>query len=179
MARLFFALWPDAQAGAALAAAARRVASEAGGRAVPAAKLHLTLVFLGEVRPERLAALRRAAGRVAGPPFEVTLERVGGFARAGVAWAGTRQPAPGLLRLQAALADALGEEGFAREARDYAPHLTLARRIARVPDAALPAPVRWRVRDFALVESRGAEGYATLAQWPLGVTGGETKPPGA
>ncbi|MDH5265059.1 MAG: RNA 2',3'-cyclic phosphodiesterase, partial [Betaproteobacteria bacterium] len=67
MARLFFALWPDAAARAALADLARATANRYGGRAVPAANLHLTLVFLGEVDPARIAALRRAVDGLASP----------------------------------------------------------------------------------------------------------------
>ena len=52
MPRLFFALWPDGPARAVLAGHAARLARLARGRAVPAARLHLTLVFLGAVAPE-------------------------------------------------------------------------------------------------------------------------------
>jgi 2'-5' RNA ligase len=168
MARLFFALWPDREAAAALAALSRDVAGAAHGRAVPAANLHLTLVFLGEVPASRDGALLRAAQRVAGRPFRLALDQVGSFARSGVAWAGCNEPAPELLALQACLQAELEREGFAPEARRFAPHLTLARRIG-APVAAGPIrPVGWLVTELALVESaRDRGGYATRARWPL------------
>ena len=154
---------PDAQAAKALADLSRTTAGAARGRAVPAANLHLTLVFLGEVEAARVASLHRAAGKVGARAFTLTLDQVGSFARAGVAWAGcARVPQP-LLDLQSTLERELEGEGFAREARQFSPHLTLARRIAD----AVP-PVSWRATAFALVQSGGNRGgYATLAQWPL------------
>ncbi len=168
MARLFFALWPDAQARLALAARGKEVARRCGGRPVPAANLHLTLAFLGEVEPSAIPALREAAGAGGGEAFELALDRLGAFARAGVAWAGCRVAPPALLALQAGLARRLGEAGFPQEERPFAAHLTLARRI-RVPLAPEAMdPVRWPVGAFALVESvRGEGAYRTLAEWPL------------
>ena len=168
MARLFFALWPDAQAARALAELSRKTAGAARGRAVPAANLHLTLVFLGEVEAARIASLHRAAGKVGARAFNLTLDQVGSFARAGVAWAGcARVPQP-LLDLQSTLERELEAEGFASEARRFSPHLTLARRIAAAVPLAPVTPVSWRATAFALVQSGGNRGgYATLAQWPL------------
>jgi 2'-5' RNA ligase len=169
MPRLFFALWPDGPAREVLACHATRVARLARGRPVPAAKLHLTLVFLGAVDRERLGAVRRAADAVQGARFAMTVDCVGGFRGAGVGWAGCRVPPACLLALQSSLQSALAAERFAPEARPYAPHLTLARRISLpVADEAI-APVSWEARAFALVASSPAGGgYATLAEWPLG-----------
>ncbi len=168
MARLFFALWPDREAAAALGALGREVAKAAAGRAVPAANLHLTLVFLGEVQASRIAALHRAADRVDGRPFRLALDQVGSFAPTGVAWAGCGEPPPELLALQAALQDELAVEGFAPEARRFSPHLTLARRTGAPVAAGSITPVSWLVSEWTLVESaRDRGGYATLARWPL------------
>lgn len=169
MARLFFALWPDAAARAALADLARTTASRYGGRAVPAANLHLTLVFLGEVDPARIGALRRAADGVACPGFAFQLDRVGGFRRAGVAWAGCRRPPPALLALQSSLEGRIREAGFSPDDRAFAPHLTLARRVREPVEPRDMEAVAWRANAFALVESARGEGaYRTLAEWPLG-----------
>ena len=169
MARLFLAVWPDAPAREALAELASAVARRCGGRAVPAGKLHLTLAFLGEAEPARVpsGALAQVAARAA--PFGLALDRLGGFARAGVAWAGCAGAAPALLDLQAAVEDRLRKAGFALEARPFSPHLTLARHV-RGPVAPAPiGPVAWRVGSFALVESkRGSGAYREVERWPLG-----------
>src|SRR5436189_6019189 len=100
MARLFFALWPDAAALAALAGLAAELAVISGGKAVPSAKIHLTLAFLGEVTDDRLEAARRAAGMLRPRAFEVALDTVGSFRGARVAWAGCRHASSGLVDLQ-------------------------------------------------------------------------------
>jgi len=173
MARLFFALWPDEAARNALAAKSTEIARRCAGRPVPAANLHLTLVFLGEVPGEAIPALRRAAQPAAGAAFELALDRLGAFARAGVAWAGCGRPPRELLDLQAGLSARVREAGFTPDERAFAAHLTLARRI-REPLAPEPMEaVRWRVGSFALVESvRGEGAYRTLADWAL--EGGKT-----
>jgi RNA 2',3'-cyclic 3'-phosphodiesterase len=168
MARLFFALWPDESARGALAAHARQVAGRCGGRPVPAANLHLTLVFLGEVDPARIEALRRAAAGVAAESFDLALDLVGGFRRARVAWAGCRLAPPPLLALQSALEERVRDAGFSPDARPFAPHLTLARNVREPLEAQAIGAVGWRADAFALVESARGEGaYRTLAEWPL------------
>ena len=168
MARLFFALWPDEAARIALAARAEEIARLAGGCKVPAANLHLTLVFLGEVDATARARLERVAAGVAADAFTIELDTIGGFRRAQVAWAGCRKSPPELLALQAALERGVREAGFRPDERPYAPHLTLARRVRDAVAARAMEPASWRATSFALVESgRGDSAYRTVADWPL------------
>ncbi len=169
MPRLFFALWPDGPAREALARLARRVATEGGGRPVPQANLHLTLAFLGDVPDDRTDIARQVAGRIRAPAFELTLDRIGSFPRAAVGWAAPSRMPESLVRLQASLDDALRAAGFALEDRPFAPHLTLARRLARPVPAASIDQVTWPARRFALVRSARDKGaYADVADWELG-----------
>ena len=94
--------------------------------------VHLTLVFLGEVRRDRLAALEQAVrGAVAGcGPLTLAPGGAGRFPPKGrprVVWIGIDDPAGGLIRLQKAVAEATA--GFAEKVEDrpYSPHLTLGR----------------------------------------------------
>ncbi len=177
MARVFFALWPDAAAREALGALAREAARRLDGRAVPAANLHVTLVFVGEVDDGRIAALREAAGLAAGSAFRLSLDRLGGFRRAGVAWAGCAQVPAALAALQALLEARVRQAGFGIEERAFHPHLTLARKVREAPPPGPMAPVEWQARAFALVESvRGAGAYRTLAEWPLEAEGENRRP---
>jgi 2'-5' RNA ligase len=169
MARLFFALWPDPRARDALADLARSVAAECGGRAVPPAGLHLTLVFLGEVAPDRIGDLRRVAAQVAGSAFVLPLDRVGGFARARVAWAGSSRPPPGLFALQADLERGVRGAGFSPDARPFAPHLTLARRTRTVPAVRPVEPVAWRLPDGGRLAARGGGRGKNVKAPPDGV----------
>ena len=164
MARLFFALWPDAAAADALARLARDLGPRVGGKPVPATKIHLTLAFLGEVA-ERAGA---AAVPVAGRAFVISVDCVGAFRGARVAWAGIAQPPAALVDLQSRLAAQLRAAGFELEDRPFVPHLTLARRIAAPLPRVAIAPIGWQAREVALMRSEAGTGrYTRLETWEL------------
>jgi 2'-5' RNA ligase len=170
--RLFFALWPDPQARAALALLARDVARHALGNAPRADNLHLTLAFLGSVGGDRLEPLRRIGGEVAArvAPFDLSLERIGGRGF-GIAWLSPDGLPPALVALHGTLTTGLAGDGFAAERRMFRPHLTLARHCVRAAHRGAVLPIRWTVDRLALVESTLAAGgsrYRDLASWPLG-----------
>lgn len=167
--RLFFALWPDAAVRRAIEASTAGAVAASGGRPVPRANYHLTLVFLGDQPAAVLPAIRGAADRVAPPAGLLRLERLGTFPRAGVLWLGPSRTPPALARcvgdLRAALA-AAGVEWPAEPPR-FRPHLTLARRIRRRQPAAASTPVPWRYAGLSLVASERARApYRVLANWP-------------
>ncbi|HEX8011764.1 MAG TPA: RNA 2',3'-cyclic phosphodiesterase [Casimicrobiaceae bacterium] len=168
--RVFFALWPDPPARASLAALAREVALESGGRPTLPGLIHLTLAFVGDQPAIRLDSLRRLAGIIRATSFVLALDKIGAFRRTGITWLGSSAPQPELLALQRDLADALRSKAFPVDERPYAPHLTLARRSTTVVERRLPQPVCWRVDAFTLVASETASGgpiYRTIALWPL------------
>ncbi len=163
MARIFFALWPDAGARERLEPLAGELAARASGKPVPIAKVHLTLAFLGEVEADRIAAAVEAARTVRPARFSFALDRVGSFRGARVAWAGCAQVPEPLAALAGQLARRLDGAGFALEDRPYAPHATLARRIARAVPTVPVAPIAWPVDGFSLVRSESGTGrYAVL-----------------
>jgi RNA 2',3'-cyclic 3'-phosphodiesterase len=169
VARLFFALWPSPEVRDVLAALARDVNTECGGRATRADKIHLTLFFVGDVELNRLPDLQPAAEAVRGEPFEFVVDRLGYFRRARIAWAGAACP-PALASLVAQLTENLASRSFAGEDRPYVPHITLVREAPRKPARSSIDPVIWRVRDFVLVQSgRGPDGssYEILERWKL------------
>lgn len=135
---------------------------------IPPPNLHLTLAFLGSVRQAALPAVEAAAATLAPPAFTLVIDQPGCWRHNGVAWAGASEaPAP-LLELVAGLRAALGAAGIAFDPKPFVPHVTLVR--AARAGAALPAlaPIRWPVRDFALVESRPAPAgsvYTVRARW--------------
>jgi 2'-5' RNA ligase len=172
--RLFFALWPDPPARAALADIAAAVARDRGGRATPPAALHVTLAFLGAVAAHLLPLVEEAGAAAAGasPPFMVSFDLPGGPGRGGIAWLGCTAPSAGLIELQGLLATALAARGLPVEPRDYRPHVTLARDCRRPAPTEAPrtAPVGWQAGQLALVASTGGAGgstYRTLRSWPL------------
>jgi 2'-5' RNA ligase len=166
--RIFFALWPDDAVRAKLANVARSVAERTQGRQVPAAKLHLTLCFLGDVADERVAAAVDVARRIRSAPFEVTLDAVGSFRAARVAWAGHSGLPAGLNALQSSLETSLRARGFELEERPFSAHVTLARRIEKPLAREAMEPISWGVRDFVLVRSETGRGsYTVMERWSL------------
>ena len=168
MARLFFALWPPDRVAGVLGDLAVAVAARCGGRAMPARKIHLTLAFLGEVPDERMEAVLDAARAVPPAAFDLRIDRLGGFRRSKVAWAGAR-PGPALAQLQSALTCQLRARGFALEERPFAPHVTLARKVERALPPTAMEPLLWRVRGYRLVRTEPGTGeYLALAEFRRG-----------
>lgn len=167
MARLFFAIWPEAAAARELAQVAQSLAALAGGKSVPAGKIHMTLAFLGSLDEEATGSVVAAAARVKGAPVSMTLDLVGSFRRARVGWAAPSQPVAELGALQDALATALRSRGFELDDRAFTPHATLVRKIDQpVPREPMP-PVRWRSKALTLVESTGDGRYEVVESWGL------------
>lgn len=92
---------------------------------------HLTLKFLGDVRPEAIHDVGEVLQRVTDmhPPFPITFGGIGAFpnfARPRVVWMGIKQGASTVSRLAKAVNFELTHLGFPRDNR-FHPHLTLAR----------------------------------------------------
>ena len=170
--RVFFALWPDAAAREEIATLAHDVVGRAGGRAPRPDNIHLTVAFVGNVEPDRLAKLKRigaSAGRSVAP-FTLKLDRLGAFHHAGIAWLGTEVLPTELEGLAFALRNGLAAEAFPVERRMYRPHITLARRCGSVATAEV-VPIAWRVDRVTLNASEMSPAgsiYRELAAWPLG-----------
>lgn len=132
--RLFFALAlpePGRRALVGLQAALARELGT-GARLVEPANLHVTLAFLGSVAPELVPALAALARELAGQaaPIEAEWRQVTGFpsparARLVVAELDDRQGA--LRTLASRVARGVEAFGVSPEAREYRPHVTLAR----------------------------------------------------
>jgi len=147
--RLFFALWPPAQTARALAAWAREAQRLTGGKPVDAAKIHLTLAFLGDADAQRAVM---AAGRVTGTIHSLPIEQARHWRDNDIVWAGPRETPPALAALVESLGLELYRSQFILERRPFAAHVTLIRkaRAAKLPP--LPA-LEWPVREFILVRS--------------------------
>ena len=96
--------------------------------------LHITLKFIGEQAPERVAAIaeRLHGESVASEEFEIHISGYGFFPTAKasrVFWVGINAE-PQISELAKNIDAAVAELGFPREDRPYSPHLTLARGVA-------------------------------------------------
>ncbi|WP_301277565.1 RNA 2',3'-cyclic phosphodiesterase [Dechloromonas sp.] len=174
-ARLFFALWPTAEVVAALNPAAIQHAEALGGKATRPETLHLTLLFLGNFRVDRIPYLIEAARTVRFSRFSLRLDCLGAWSHNRLLWAGCQQTPPALHALVADLQRALVVGGLfvASAPRDFVPHLTLVRKLARLPAAdelrAIWPPLAWPVSEFVLLQSprdSHSSRYVTLAKFP-------------
>ena len=102
--------------------------------------LHITLVFLGEILPERVALVKRSM-RVAASgfdPFSLTAEGGGAFPgtrNPRILWVGFLEPLELVRQLQQNMENALSGAGFPREDRPFHPHITVGRTRGALPPA--------------------------------------------
>lgn len=168
--RLFFALWPGAAVSAELSEAGKRLYGICGGRRTRVETIHLTLVFLGDVEPERIDNLRVLAGGVRAPAFAFNLTRLGWWAHNRIAWAAPDETPEELVLLTDALRERLLGAGFHFDTKPFVPHITMLRK-AECGKKPLPSvAIEWRVEDFVLVRSVAREGgsvYEVAGRWPL------------
>lgn len=165
--RLFFALWPAAQAARALGQWAQSVQEGCGGRATPERNIHLTLAFLGDADRARASA----AGRVVeAARFELPVDAARYWPHNRIVWIGPERIPDGLAGLVGQLHGALRKEGFVLEDRPFAAHITLLRKAGRPASIPELPRISWPVEEFVLVRSRPASGgseYEAIERFPL------------
>lgn len=169
--RLFFALWPDAATQQQWHRELSPYLSPLGGRAIPAANLHLTLAFLGEQPGDRVNTLIGLGDDLSSQSLALRFNSIECWKNAGLACLRPAETPAALTRLQGQLHTGLQMAGFPVEARSFKPHVTLARNIAVVAPSLPVWPVlEWQPPALALLRSRltpeGSD-YAVLHEWPL------------
>lgn len=165
--RLFFALWPGPAERARLVELQTRLA--APGRRIAAERLHLTLVFLGEVDRARLDTLASLAARFCLPTEALVLDRLGWFKQAGSGWLGCNQAPAVWTGLVRTLSERLIEAGFRVDGRDWVPHVTLYRNLRKAFDMITVEAVHWTPEALCLVRSERLQSgpkYTVLGRWP-------------
>jgi 2'-5' RNA ligase len=174
--RLFVALYPPEDVRDALRrwlveALARTDRSRA--RLTPVDRWHLTLAFLGDVPPDRMAVVQEAISRgVHGHrPMRLRLSGGGSFGRSSAVWAGVAGDVALLQGLHAALRRELADAGLPHDDRPLTPHLTVHYKGSRdvlegLRDYAGPV---WTATEVALVRSWFPQdgGYETVRTWQL------------
>ena len=170
VARVFFALWPEALVRLALHTLATEYQLRCEARAMRAETLHMTLLFLGEVERARLPQLMQAADSVSVPPFGFVLERLSFWPHNRIANATSLAEVLALNQLVTALKQKLVAADFLFENHEFNPHVTLLRHVGHVLESQTITPIMWWLDSFVLVESimtdQGVR-YQALQNWPL------------
>jgi 2'-5' RNA ligase len=173
--RLFTAVWPEAAVRARLAAESEGWRWPPHARRVAAAKLHLTMHFLGAFPRDRVDALGAALATLATGPMSLAAARREVW-RGGIAVLLFAADAA-LERLHEAIGAVVAGFGIPLDPRPLAPHVTLARGArGAAPPAQAPA-LEWRARGFALVESAGGDYRVLRAFGGNGARGRGGAPP--
>ena len=133
-----------ADLGQALKARLSAVSPGFSARWVPAANLHITLWFIGEVaEPRALELAERLRAPFDQAPFQLGLRGCGAFPSSGaprVLWIATTDGTDAMRTLYHRLEGRLGPLGFEAERRPYSPHLTIAR--VKEPGRGSPRAIR-------------------------------------
>ena len=170
--RLFFGIWPDAESAGRLTRLMERLREDGimPSGPVDADRLHVTRHHLGDfvdqITPSLVPAASEAAVTVEVEPFDVAFDRVGGTRGQFLLRASDGSPA--LKAFRQALGVALIKAGVrTRGAPAFTPHMTLSYDFSDVPEQSID-PIRWTVRQFALVESLlGQHRHVKRGCWPL------------
>lgn len=146
----------------------RFMSADDGFRWTEQAAWHITLQFLGNSNPDRLADLVANLGEVNSPALPIQLGAIGFFDRSRVVFLEV-ELSPELIALQQKVVQATSHCGFPPEERPYHPHITLARAKSKLHkeqrrplDAKMQRQVRFSkfvANEFLLYESLlGSEG---------------------
>ncbi len=159
MVRLFFALWPDSDLQAKLAAWAKLAAGR--GRPMRRENIHLTLAFLGATEIALVPDLIALASGVRFAPIRLPLDRVGYWKHNRIIWCGAGEEPQALVNLLEGLRACLNAAGIRYDHKPFVSHVTLVRNATGL--SAVPAwiPLIWEAGDFALVSSVRVEGRVT------------------
>ncbi|RMH11862.1 MAG: RNA 2',3'-cyclic phosphodiesterase [Gammaproteobacteria bacterium] len=163
--RLFFALYPDAEARQALYENVKDSLPEKQGRFVPVENLHMTLVFVGSCNDSDLECLQSCLPEdLSFSRFRIHLDHLGYWKRPKILWAGCSEVPDTLSKLVETLRDQIRNRcNLPIESRDYQPHVTLMRKVMPEKGNILKKTpiesVYWSITDIHLMESvSGPEG---------------------
>jgi 2'-5' RNA ligase len=169
---LFFALLPDMQDAAMIAALGERMNSQhvLKGTLVEAHRLHVTLFDLGDyvqVPADKVAQASNAAASVPMPAFDVAFEKSMSYAKGALVLCADDEESVSALRaFRQRLGEALADAGL-KPSRSFAPHMTVAYARRKLEKHALEAPVRWTAGSLVLIDSHVGEGvHEVLGRWP-------------
>jgi 2'-5' RNA ligase len=155
--------------------------------------IHLTVVFMGNVKTEDLDSIGNEVGRVCSDfsPFQISLKGIGCFPNSRnprVIWLGLVGDVDRMSRFRDRLQKQLSAFGVQEEKRSFKPHLTLGRFKKALRDEKslgrllekhkdLSSP-ECTVHELVLFKSElnpGGAVYTKMLSWPLSGTGGEER----
>ena len=161
--RLFFALRPPTEIQRILYQMAAATKKQYGGRQVPLPNLHLTLHFLGNLPEPELPALLQVGASIQSESFSLVLNHSVFRSRQQMLWAMPAGIPVALTELNAELRRRIESQcGLELEERPFFPHITLLRKLPKLPTELDMPTIEWRVGEFVLMESETRQGRCYL-----------------
>lgn len=120
--------------------------------------------------PELAAECENALTRVRASAFHLALDRIGNWRRPGVLWLGTSRESAPIQALAEQVWSNLAAVGSPRESRPFRTHVTLARKVERLPHIPRFQPIDWPVKRFSLTASApdpAGVRYSNIREWTL------------
>lgn len=167
--RLFIAVNFDQETKNRIKAVQERLRTVGKGSFTHIDNFHLTLVFLGEVHPNKAGLVRQGMDNTSGMKTEITFDRAGCFHREGgdIWWIGLKRNSV-LEQLQHDLTAQLTALSFRLTERRYYPHVTLARRVVTSREidlvSLMGAPFKTNVYAISLMKSERIQGKLTYTE---------------
>jgi 2'-5' RNA ligase len=168
--RLFYALWPSSSTREALARFAAARDAEFGTCLIASENYHVTIAFVGNVRPERVPALRRIGAETSQSRFHLSFEALEFWPKPEVIVAAARRIPPALQALWEDLHARLAADDFELAPKRLRPHVTLARKVTQAPVLTVMPRVHWEASHFSLMLSPTGgphSSYTVIDTWPL------------
>ncbi len=165
MKRIFLSLWPDHNIATEIQCAAQCWDCPSTCRRYATTDLHLTLHFIGAVPEAQLLDIQKCL-HVPFEPFTLSLDAPRTWPGGLLVLCPATLPAA-LLNLHKDLSRALQALKLPVTERDFAPHVTLARRCEGMTVPQRCRPVLWRIEEYALTVSTGhpEQRYERIARY--------------
>lgn len=155
--KLFFALWPDDDIRNRLTKVQENANLGQHGNPTLAEKFHITLLFLGDIKSDRVSELESFTRGIRFNPFTIELNQIGFFRQSDIAWCGTSQFSDELNSLVQTIRT--GSPVLPKKAvqKNFVPHVTLARKVRRKITQEIDS-IYWTVESCCLVCSVPVDG---------------------
>ncbi|MDG0996331.1 MAG: RNA 2',3'-cyclic phosphodiesterase [Gammaproteobacteria bacterium] len=124
------------------------------GKEVSPENLHMTLLFMGDMRDDEVDCLIQAAQNLVVRPFIIHLDRLGYFPKKKIFYVAPSTVPDELTQLQRRLRSCAQHCGVQQLSKKYLPHVSLQRNSEIPLSNPSFSPIEWEIDEFHLVESR-------------------------
>ena len=151
--RLFFSLIPEQGVRNQLTEVIRSFPIAKGAQPISSDRLHVTLLFLGNVDRNTFKWLEKKVVQIPIQSFTMQLDLYGYFKRSKVIWIGCSSCPSELNRLVNYLKSIVVQSEINFNHSFYEPHATLFKKVMLADFPSAPVLISWKVDTFYLVES--------------------------